>query len=128
MTPTDELKAAATSLRATATAAGGDTWQADHFPEGTIVRRAGSTQSLFRLAADGNRAAGTPYVLPAIGDQIATMNPGVGLALADWLEATVAEVTAAEGTEYALHTSGGMFAGWDAALAVARAILAGSRP
>ena len=114
--PAEELRAAAARLRATATAAGGDTWQADHFPEGTIVRRAGSTQSLFRLAADGNRAAGTPYVLPAIGDQIAAMHPGVGLALADWLDDTASQLDVMPFP--VTHAP---------ALAVARAIL-GGRP
>ena len=85
-TPAEEIRTAADTLRRTATAAGGDTWQADHFPEGTIVHPTGSTQSLFRLAADGNRAAGTPHVLPAIGDQIATMDPALGLLLARWLD------------------------------------------
>lgn len=86
MNPTEELRTAAAHIRRIAIAAGGDTWQADHFPEGTIVRRAGNTRSLFRLAADGNRAAGTPYVLPATGDHMAAMGPTVGLTLADWLD------------------------------------------
>lgn len=86
--PADELRAAAEKLRDAAELAGGQTWVADHYPEGTIVRPATSTRSLFRLAADGTRAAGTPNVAAPIGEYIAAMHPGVGIALADWLEFT----------------------------------------
>ena len=86
MTPADELRTAAQKIRDAAEMAGSRPWAADHYPEGTIVRPANSTHSLFRLAADGTRAAGTPNVAAPIGDYIATMHPAVGLALADWLE------------------------------------------
>ncbi|MFH9765131.1 hypothetical protein ACH4N4_30640 [Streptomyces microflavus] len=84
--PAEELRAAAELLRQTATTAGGKPWAADHFPEGTIVRPAANTHSLFRLAAHGNRAAGTPCVTLAVGAHIALMHPGVGLAQAAWLD------------------------------------------
>lgn len=47
--------------------------------------------------------------------------------LAKWLDEIAAEVTAAEGTEYELHPNGGLFAGWEAALATARAISGGQQ-
>lgn len=87
-TPAEELRAAAKAIRSAAEFAGSQTWIADHYPEGTIVRPASSTLSLFRLAADGTRAAGTPNVAAPIGEYIAAMHPRVGLALADWLEET----------------------------------------
>ena len=59
-------------------------------------------------------------------EYIAAMHPGVGQPLAAWLDETATEVKAAEGTEYALHPSGGMFLSWEAALAVARAINGGA--
>lgn len=81
----DELRTAAKTIRDAAEHAGGQTWIADHFPEGTVVRPANSTRSLFRLAADGTRAAGTPNVAAPIGEYIAATHPGIGLALGDWL-------------------------------------------
>lgn len=59
---------------------------------------------------------------PECAAYIAAMHPGVGKALADWLDETATEVSAAEGTEYALHPSGGVFTSWEAALAVARSL------
>lgn len=93
-TPADLLRAAAELLRQTATTAGGKPWAADHFPEGTIVRPAANTHSLFRLAAHGNRAAGTPCVTPQVGAHMALMHPGVGLALAAWLDRAAVEYDA----------------------------------
>lgn len=86
-TPADNLRAAALILRQAANSAGAARWTADHFPEGTIVRPEGKTRSLFVLAADGARAAGTPCVPPPIGAHMALMGPTLGLALADWLDA-----------------------------------------
>jgi hypothetical protein len=85
--PTTRLHQAVELLREASTALNGQRWTADHHPEGTIVRPADSTQSLFQLHADGLRAAGTPCVTPAVGAWIALMHPGVGEALAAWLEA-----------------------------------------
>lgn len=50
---------------------------------------------------------------------ILLMHPGVGLALAYWLDPTAVEMTAVDGTEYAYEE----FASWMAALAVARQLL-----
>jgi hypothetical protein len=86
MNPVEQLRAAAQTLRTAAELAGSQTWTADCYPEGTIVRPANSTRSLFRLAANGTRAAGTPNVAAPIGEYIATMNPRVGIAVADWLD------------------------------------------
>lgn len=81
--PAQELRTAAQTLRGLTQAVGGDTWTADHFPEGTIIRPANSTVSLLRLAADGMRAAGTPHVTAPVGAYIAAMGPNVGALLAD---------------------------------------------
>jgi hypothetical protein len=60
-----------------------------------------------------------PEAPPVTANYIALMHPGVGLAVADWLDATAGEMRVADGTEYE-HTE---FASWIAALAVARALL-----
>lgn len=59
--------------------------------------------------------------LEAVNAYLVRVHPGVGAALADWLDATASEMEAVAGTEYEY----GEFASWDAALAVARE-LAGS--
>jgi hypothetical protein len=123
-TPADELKAAATRLR-TLLADLGDCrgpWY--------VVNR---EQRPYPQRIDN---IGVPYVVastttdpshpPVIADYIVAMHPGVGAVLADWLDATVAEVAVAEGTEYALHTDGSDFDGWNAALTLARRINAAS--
>lgn len=45
-----------------------------------------------------------------------------GPGLADWLDATVAEMSVAEGTEYLLPGDSTDFGSWNAALALARQI------
>lgn len=90
-TPAQELRTAAQTLRSAADHAGGDDWIADHYPEGTVVHPADSTTSIFRLAADGMRAAGTPHVLAPIGEYIATVSPALGLLFADWLDSAAVE-------------------------------------
>ena len=60
-----------------------------------------------------------PKAPPVMANYIALMHPGVGRALADWLEAVADEMTAVDGTEYAY----GEYASWGAAFATARAIL-----
>lgn len=122
--PADELRTAAERLRKLAEAATDGPWTSEVSP--VYGFRVGTTDKRAWVAFTGDYAD-EPDESGPDADWIATMHPGVGEKLARWLEATVAEVTAAEGTEYALHTSGGMFAGWDAALAVARAIN-GSQP
>lgn len=49
-------------------------------------------------------------------------SPEAAAELADWLDATAAEATFADGTEYALHPGGSPFASWNAALRLARLI------
>ncbi|AWL39692.1 MULTISPECIES: hypothetical protein [unclassified Streptomyces] len=120
--PADLLRAAAELLRQTATTAGGEPWVADHFPEGTIVRPAATTHSLFRLAAHGNRAAGTPCVSPAVGAHIALMHPGVGLALARLLDGVMSTSREADHEECQRGCSPEI-CDLSAALAVARQLL-----
>lgn len=86
LTPAEELRTAAATLKSAARTAGGSEWTADHFPEGTVVRPTDSTHSLFQLHADGIRAAGTPCVSQPVGAWMALMGPGMGPLLADWLE------------------------------------------
>ncbi|WP_327169527.1 hypothetical protein [Streptomyces subrutilus] len=64
--------------------------------------------------------------LESVNRYVALLGPATGLALADWLSETAAEVAAVEGTEYALHPEGGTSKAWTAALAVARALNTGS--
>jgi hypothetical protein len=97
MTPADELRTAACALRA----------RAAKTEAGLAAALREGTRDLFGKAAPDR----------------AVMHPEVGGALADWLDETSTEVQADEGTEYALHPSGGVFTSWEAALAVARAIL-----
>lgn len=112
MTATEELRAAAEMIRTAAQAAGGKKWVADHHRRGTIVHPADSMRSLFGLAADGNRAAGTPHVTAAIGTYMAAVHPRVGELLAKWLD------SAAEDAEQIGPDPN--------AVAVAREILAGA--
>lgn len=88
-TPADELKTAATTLRKLAFAAGGEAWTADHHDRGTIVHPTDSTHSLFMLAADGMRAAGTPCVIRPVGAYMAAVGPNVGEMFAALLEQAV---------------------------------------
>jgi hypothetical protein len=129
MTPDQEIRAAITKLRGLAAAAGGTTWTADHYPEGTVVHPAGSTLSLFRLAADGPRAAGTPHVAKPVGAYIAAMNPKVGEALTVLLEAVLSSnQNGAPAHEQCESWCSPETCDLSAALAVARAINTGGRP
>jgi len=142
MTPADELAAAAQALRKLATDATPGPWQrplntrykatvTSSLPEGERGSYIDGTDP-----TTGERERCTVAMVPTWSngrhsrqrggrdlEYIAAMHPGVGLALADWLDATATEVAAAEGTEYELHSSGGVFSSWEAALAVARQIL-----
>lgn len=129
MTPAEEITAAAKKIRDAAEMAGSQTWTADHYPEGTIVRPANSTHSLFRLAADGTRAAGTPNVAAPIGDYIAAMHPVVGLALATLLEGVLSSNReAAPAHEECTNWCSPDTCDLSAALAVARAINGQEQP
>ena len=112
MDPAKTMAAAAHRLRELAEAAGSGPWKA--IPDVMIGGWAVAHES-----AD----AGGPYLADFTRAEhaywIAMMHPGVGLALADWLDATAGEMTAANGTEYAYSE----FASWTAALALARQIL-----
>lgn len=142
--PVDELRTAATRLRQLATAASTDNdgtptahwhtepcWPKDddgnRFLYGDhLTRDDGRTISWPPLLRGGMRSR-APYMHGQHADYAAAMDPTVGLALADWLDEMVTEVTAAEGTEYELTSGGNDFGSWNAALAVARAIN-GSQP
>lgn len=113
--PADTLRAAAETLRRHATAA--ETKRPGRWYPGA----AGSVIS--------PRKGGVDYVTPytvsdgaEVSRYIAIMGPDVGHAIAEWLAETATEVTAAEGTEYALLAYEPANS-WTAALAVARAIL-----
>ncbi|MGW0837502.1 hypothetical protein [Streptomyces prunicolor] len=112
--PADELGAAADKIRSLGRAAigNGRPWRHAKGTPNDSVR----TETGWEVAHGDN---------PNNLRYIAAMNPDVGIALADWLDETRTEVKAAEGTEYELHTSGGVFTSWEAALAVARAINGG---
>lgn len=138
MTPAEELTAAAEKLRALAEAAAGrsgsTTWQAvKHFPgqpaaDFTSLWAAGGEPL---LRGGGGRGRPPAYVHTPVGDYIALMGPGVGLALADLLDANARFAS--------LHarlweaSGGGAMAEADldhavrAALAAARQILGGDR-
>ncbi|MBZ6102756.1 hypothetical protein [Streptomyces olivaceus] len=114
MTPADELRAAADKIRQLATAAADDSgntaWKASrHFPDQpdstfTTLWAVGVKP----LLRGGRRPPA--YVSAPVGDYAATMDPAVGLALADWLEWQAAALDE------------GRIAIPDAALAVARQI------
>jgi hypothetical protein len=132
-TPADTLRAAAEKLRALAAAAtedsGSTTWHAArHFPEqpDSTFTALWATGVRPLLGGGGGRGRPPAYVHAPVGDYIALMDPGLSHALADWLDETATEVTAAEGTEYELlaHEPSNS---WTAALAVARQIL-GDKP
>ena len=113
--PADTLRAAAEMLQRHATAA--ETKRPGRWYPGA----AGSVISL--------RKGGVDYVTPhtisdgaEVSRYIAIMGPDVGRVLADWLAETATEVTAAEGTEYALLAHEPTNS-WTTALTVARTLL-----
>lgn len=117
-TPADEITAAATRLRALATAAANDSgsphWEAKRlfpqYPDSTATRlRANPGGPL--LHGGGGIA---PMVTGPVGDYIAAIDPTVGLALADLLD------DQADGDDE------GVINPW--ALAMARAINTGEQP
>lgn len=122
--PTARLRQAAGVVREAAAALNGKRWTADHHPEGTVVRPADSTRSLFQLHADGRSPSGTPCVSPAMGTWIALMGPVVGGALARWLETEAASNAGDEDHEDCTAETCATVA----ALALADAILAGVSP
>jgi len=114
--PAETLTAAATRLRAAATAAihdGRTTW-----------RQAATKGSSSPVVVDDPER---PTVLietyaerlEDVNAYLALVGPATRLALADWLDATADEMSNADGTEYAYSE----FASWTAALATARALL-----
>ncbi|TGZ14708.1 hypothetical protein DV517_61910 [Streptomyces sp. S816] len=94
MTPAQELQAAADKLRAAATAAADDSgstaWHTTrHFPErpDSTFTTLWATGSRTLLRGGGGRGRPPAYVSAPVGDYIAAMDPTVGLALAELLEA-----------------------------------------
>ncbi|MFJ3834477.1 hypothetical protein ACIPY6_03050 [Streptomyces sp. NPDC090054] len=106
MTPADELRAAAEKLRTLAAEASPAPWTANRWGN---VETAG-----YEEVAEVWPLRAKPH---ANADHIAAMHPGVGTALADWLDATASYYT--PGPAHPTHVVH--------ALAVARAIL-GSQP
>lgn len=148
-TAADELRAASARLRALAAAASTDKrgnptahWDVQYRPgvlpgtpeqldqncaliatdEGERPRR--GFRRLLHGGSGGTRGT-APSVEPQHGRYIAAMDPTVGLALSDWLEATAVEVARVE-EQYRDRTAGETMASH--ALAVARLINAGSQP
>lgn len=134
MTPAETLTAAATKLRAAATAATPSPWSWDRWHSSTCPPDCNDPACFLLLVGSPHGMVGSadvdrPEVFAversvqdggeADAAYIALMHPGVGLPIADWLDATAKEMTNADGTEYA-HSE---YASWTAALAVARAIL-----
>lgn len=127
--PADELRAAADKIRKLAESATPGPWRSHD----THLGQYGHTATV--LSGERNATELRAW-LPTMSQEpwdetrnvwadaafIAAMHPGVGTALATWLDETATEVFAAEGTEYALHPNGGVFTSWEAALAVARQI------
>lgn len=108
MSAAEELRAAAGKIRAAAEAASPDSWESDC---GMVTDPDG-----YRVA-DARDSDDAAY--------IATMHPGVGAALADWLESTAATIEAVIRKHEDAATE---FSHWVApALAVARAINGGPR-
>lgn len=95
MTPAEELRAAAEKLRAHAAAAAEDsgsaTWRATrHFPdldESTFTALWATDARRPLMRGGGGKGRPPAYVSAPVGDYIAAMHPGVGAALADWLDA-----------------------------------------
>lgn len=121
----DTLRAAAQKLRAHVAAAaeesGSTTWHAvrhfPHQPDSTFTAlEATGGRSL--LGGGGGRGRPPAYVHAPVGDYIALMHPGVGLAVVRWLESWA-------GVEFDEH--GPMPEDAQHALAVARQIL-GEQP
>ncbi|MEU2180253.1 hypothetical protein [Streptomyces thermolilacinus] len=95
MTPADELRTAAEKIRAAAAAAaetsGSTTWRAErHFTHQTAAdyTHLSTTEGLPLMRGGGGRGRPPAYVHGPVGDYIAIMGPGVGIALADWMAAT----------------------------------------
>jgi hypothetical protein len=97
--PAQQLHRAAALLREHATAAAEDSgsphWSASRIlpdqPESRMTRVvAGSGGSLIH----GRGERRSPFFHAPVGDYIATMGPGVGAALADWLDAEAARLEA----------------------------------
>ncbi|MFJ6566578.1 hypothetical protein ACIQNU_04110 [Streptomyces sp. NPDC091292] len=121
--PADEIRAASTRLRTRATAATPGTWRAEELPpDDTHARPAHWVNTEYNVG-DGFTTVETVADCPwrqADADYIAAMHPGVGTALAAWLEWEAETVSR---TAWA-PINGGL----DRALAVARAISGGEQP
>ncbi|MFF5773875.1 hypothetical protein ACFY8V_32740 [Streptomyces californicus] len=100
-TPADQLRAAADLLRAASTAAadhsGSSVWQSTrHFPDQPdsdfTTLTAGPGRPLHKGGGGGRGVA--PYMHAPVSEYAALMGPGVGLALAAWLERAAVEYDA----------------------------------
>jgi hypothetical protein len=118
-TPATELRAAAAKLRAFAAEAGHRASGPWIVHEAYGFLRVDNDRDKTKEAWTVKAGADLAEENRPTAEYIALMHPGVGLALADWLEATAGEMQAADGTEYAYSE----FASWTAALAVARQFL-----
>ncbi|MGW4973187.1 hypothetical protein ACWEP3_25145 [Streptomyces albidoflavus] len=117
MTAAEELRAAADRLRELADAAHGSPWAAVKVPQHRQNLAAWMVES-DRPDDDGNTGVADCYWGAADAQYIAAMHPGVGNALAAWLEAEAAQpLTAQHGPRCTPDCT------TTAALAVARQIL-----
>jgi hypothetical protein len=98
MNPADELRTAATKLRAHATAAadnsGSPHWHATrHFPDrpGSDFTSLWTDSNTILMKGGGGKGRPPAYVHAPVGDYIALMDPAIGLALADWLDLAASE-------------------------------------
>lgn len=90
-------------------------WLADDVVFGQSVSMANRISQVCNVDYGQNRKPDAAW--------IALMHPGVGAALAEWLDTVAGEMTAVEGTEYRAIGNGHDFESWNAALAVAHALL-----
>lgn len=120
MNPAEELRAAADKLRTLATAASTDghgrdisTWTSYHASTRDARLHGPDRVDIIRGGSSGPHGRGIrPHLHPPVADYIAAMQPGVGLALAAWLEAEAFQASRNGRTVNARH-----------ALALARQIL-----
>ncbi|QLJ06811.1 hypothetical protein HZZ00_37930 (plasmid) [Streptomyces sp. NEAU-sy36] len=130
MTPADEIRTAASKLRALATAAADDSgstaWHTTrHFPEqpDSTFTALWATGSRTLLRGGGGRGRPPAYVSAPVGDYIATMDPTLGLALATLLEGVLSSAReASPAHEECDNWCSPETCALSAALAVARAI------
>lgn len=134
LSPADSLTAAAQKLRAAARAAADDGggavwefrpsgWDLAQTPTRGGISVGGTGKRLLHGGGGNGGRQPAAYMTVPVGEFAALVHPGVGLAIARWLEATASEMGVVDGTEYRAVGDGHDFASWNAALAAARQLL-----